>query len=176
MKAQREASPMSRILPFLLVAMISVGLSQGVKGQGVVYYPPASGHMQIVPPVFTAPGAVGSPYIETFPAFGSVYQTGPSNATRQVVPYGTQVRPAPAPRVRGRAAKSPRVYSRGYNQAPAPYATQLPVGQLQWQDPVMTPGYTPFSRFGSYGSGYGVSPYGSNFWGGYYKGFPMIGN
>ena len=34
-------------------------------------------------------------------------------------------------------------------------------------------GYTPFSRYQTYGSGYNQSPYGSNFYGGYYKGFPM---
>ena len=49
---------------------------------------------------------------------------------QQYVPYGTQTRPAQAARVRGRAARGTRVYSRGYNQAPAPYATQLPRGQL----------------------------------------------
>jgi len=167
---------MSRILGFTLGVVAILGLGHGVKGQGVVYYPPASGHMEVVPPVYPAAGAVGSQHLETFPTFGSVYQTGPSYATQQVVPYGTQARPAPAARARGRAVRSPRVYSRGYSQAPAPYATQLPRGQLEWPGSFMAPGYTPYSRFESYGSGYGVSPYGSNYWGGYYKGFPMIGN
>ena len=167
---------MSRILGFMLGAVVILGLGQGVKGQGVVYYPPASGHMEVVPPVYPAPGAVGSQYLETFPTFGGTYQADPSYPAQQVVPYGTPTRPAPAARARGRAARGVRVYSRGYSQPPAPYATQLPRGQLEWPGSLMTPDYVPFSRFQSYGSGYGVSPYGSNFYGGYYKGFPMIGD
>ena len=53
------------------------------------------------------------------------------------------------------------------------YASQLPQGQLYWPGSAIAPGYTPFSRYQTYGSGYNQSPYGSNFYGGYYKGFPM---
>jgi hypothetical protein len=160
---------------FLGVVLISA-LGQVARGQSAAYYPPASGHMEVVPPVFPAPGAVGGQYIETFPTYGGTYQANPGYAGQQVVPYGTQTRIAPAARIRGRAVRNARVYSRGYSQPPAPYATQLPRGQLDWPGSVMAPGYTPYSRYQTYGSGYGVSPYGSNFWGGYYKGFPMIGN
>jgi hypothetical protein len=167
---------MSRTLGFMLGAIVILSLGQGVKGQGVVNYPPAEGHMVIVPPLNPAPGAVGSPYVETFPRYGNTYQANPSYPVQQVVPYATQTRPAPAARGRVRLPRGTRVYSRGYAQAPAPYATQLPRGDLQWPGSYLTPGYSPYSRFQTYGQGYGVSPYGSNYWGGYYKGFPMIGN
>jgi len=167
---------MSRIVGFMLGVVVTLGVGQVVKGQGAAYYPPASGHMEVVPPIYPAGGAVGGQYLETFPTFGGTYQANPFYSPQQVVPYATQTRPAAAARVRGRVVRGARVYSRGYSQAPAPFATQLPVGQLQWPGSVLAPGYTPFSRYQSYGSGYGVSPYGSNFWGGYYKGFPMIGN
>ena len=61
--------------------------------------------------------------------------------------------------------------TRTYSQPPVPFATQLPVGQLYWPDSYMTPNYGPWSRYQSYGSGYGRGPYGSSFYGGYYKGF-----
>ena len=131
--------------------------------------------MNVVPPVYPAPGGVGSQYMETYPTFRGNNQAYAPYPGQQVVP-ATPARPAQAAKVRGRAARGTRVYSRGYNQAPAPYATQLPRGQLDWSGSAMAPGYTPFSRYQSYGQGYSVSPYGGNFWGGYYKGFPMIGN
>ena len=167
---------MSRILGLMLGVVVTLGVGQVVRGQGAAYYPPASGHMEVVVPSYPAPGAVGGQYLETFPTFGGTYQVNPFTPAQQVVPYSAQARPAAAARVRGRVARGTRVYSRGYSQAPSPYATQLPVGQLGWQGSVMAPGYTPFSRYQTYGSGYGISPYGSNFWGGYYKGFPMIGD
>ena len=37
----------------------------------------------------------------------------------------------------------------------------------------MAPNYTPYSRYQSYESGYGRGPYGSGFYSGYYKGFPL---
>jgi hypothetical protein len=49
----------------------------------------------------------------------------------------------------------------------------LPVGQLYWPASAIAPAYAPSSRFESFESGYGRSPYGSNFYGGYYKGFPI---
>ena len=167
---------MNRILGFMLGAAAILGGGEAVRAQGVVYWPPASGHMEIVPPVYAGPGAVGGQYLETFPTFNGGYQPNAPSTTQSYVPYGTQTRPAQAAKARGRAARGTRVYSRGYNQAPAPYATQLPRGQLVWPGSALAPGYTPASRYQSYGNGYGVSPYGSNFWGGYYKGFPMIGD
>ena len=166
---------MSRIFGLMVGTVLTLVLSQGAMAQGVVYWPPASGHMEVNPPVYPAPGAVGAQYLETFPTYGATYQATPYYSG-QPVPYGTSTRTAPASRNRGRVARGTRVYSRGYSQAPAPYATQLPRGQLAWPGSVLAPGYTPFSRFETYGSGYGVSPYGSNYWGGYYKGFPMIGD
>jgi hypothetical protein len=136
--------------------------------QDAADYPPASGHMTVIPPSLPAPGGVGGDYVETFPAHGQVYEPAPPVA-QQVVPGPTPT----APRVRGRLQRGARIYSRGYSQAPAPYATRLPQGQLYWPGSSLSPGYTPYSRYQTYGQGYMQSPYGSNFWGGYYKGFSL---
>jgi len=158
---------MGRYLGVMFGAWLLLGLVSGVSAQGVVDYPPATGHMVYIPPSYPAPGAVGGEYLETFPSFaGSVDSTGAS-AVQPVVPYATQTRPAATARVRGRNLRVARTYS----QPPAPNATQLPVGQLYWPDSYMTPNYGPWSRYQSYGSGYGRGPYGSSFYGGYYKGF-----
>ena len=71
------------------------------------------------------------------------------------------------------AARGTRTYSRGYSQPPAPYSTALPQGQIYWPGSALAPGYTPFSRYQSYGSGYGYGPYGSGYYSGYYKGFSL---
>jgi hypothetical protein len=158
----------------MLGAGIALSGACSVVAQGVVDYPPATGHMVFIPPSTPAPGGVGSQYVETFPQ-GAVgyYEPG---AVIQGGPYTYQSNPAPVVRTRGRffrGARGARVYSRGYNQAPAPYATALPQGQLYWPGSYLAPAYTPFSRFQTYGSGYTQSPYGSNFYGGYYKGYSM---
>jgi hypothetical protein len=164
----QEASSMSRILGNLLALGVIVTFASGARAQSVADYPPAAGHMEYIPPVIPAPGAVGGQYVETFPNYGGYYyQPGPYGA-QQITPYVQAT-----PRTRARIARGVRTYSRGYSAPPAPYATQLPTGQLYWPGSFMAPAYTPFSRFQSYGSGYGVSPYGSSFYGGYYKGFPL---
>jgi hypothetical protein len=161
---------MWHLVKMVLGAGLLLGLASAASAQGVVDYPPATGHMQVIPPSYPGAGAVGSQYVETFPSFGETYQSVPY-AARPVAPNAV---PA-APRVRGRGLRGGRTYyySRGYRQPPAPYATQLPQGQLYWPGSYLTPGYTPFSRYQTYGSGYWQSPYGSNFWGGYYKGYSL---
>jgi hypothetical protein len=166
-----EASLMRRKLGFMFGAWIFAGLVSGVNAQGVVGYAPATGHMEFVPPSYPALGAVGGQYLETFPSFAGSFDSSGAYAVQPGVPYATQTRPAIGPRVLGRNNRATRTYSRGYNQAPAPYATQLPQGQLYWPGSYMTPNYVPFNRYQSYGYGYGRGPYGSNFYGNYYKGF-----
>jgi hypothetical protein len=127
--------------------------------------------MVIIPPSIPAPGGVGGGYVETFPR-GAVGYYQPGEYVTQAAPSTYQTAPVRVVRPRGRFFRGPRVYSRGYSQAPAPYATALPQGQLYWPGAYMAPAYTPSSRFETYGSGYGQSPYGSNFYGGYWKGWP----
>jgi hypothetical protein len=162
---------MGRIIGVMFGAFVLAGLSSAANAQGAANYPPASGHMQFVPPVYPAPGAVGGQYLETFPSFAGSFNSNGAYALQPGVPYATQTPPATGVRPRGRVGRPMRVYSRGYSQVPAPYATQLPTGQLYWPGSYMTPGYVPFSRYQSYGSGYGRGPYGSNFYGGYYHGY-----
>jgi hypothetical protein len=136
--------------------------------QGAANYPPASGHMTYIPPSFPAPGAVGSQYVETFPSFVQPYQATPG-VTQPAAPGFRSA----TPRTRGRVVRGTRVYSRGYNSAPAPYANPLPQGQLYWPGSMVAPDYTPFSRYRTQGQGYQVSPYGSNFYGGYWMGHAL---
>ncbi|MBV8129683.1 MAG: hypothetical protein JO114_18700 [Planctomycetaceae bacterium] len=158
---------MSRIPEVMFGAWLLLGLVSGVSAQAVVNYPPATGNMVDVPPSYPAPEAFGGQYVETFPSFAESFDSSSAYAVQPGVPYATQTRPATAVRVRGRNLRATRTYS----QAPAPYATQLPQGQLYWPDSYLTPNYVPLNRYQSYGSGYGRGPYGSNFYGGYYKGF-----
>ena len=158
---------MSRIPEVMFGAWLLVGLVSGVSAQAMVNYPPATGNMVDVPPSYPAPEAFGGQYVETFPSFAESFDSSSAYAVQPGVPYATQTRPATAVRVRGRNLRATRTYS----QAPAPYATQLPQGQLYWSDSFVTPNYAPLSRYQSYGSGYGRGPYGSNFYTGYYQGF-----
>jgi len=165
---------MGRILGIVIGAGLMLGLTSEVKAQGWANYPQASGNMYYYPPVYVAPGSVGGQYMEIYPGYGS-YTSQPGYYTTQPVAPATRQAAAPG-LLKGRQARRTRVYSSGYNQVPAPYAAQLPQGQLYWPGSSLAPGYTPFSRYQTYGSGYAQSPYGSNFYGGYYKGFPMIGD
>jgi len=167
-----ETTPMIRILAFAMGASLLLGIVPRAQAQGVVNYPPADGMMYAPAPVFPAPGGFGGNYAQTYPQYPQGYY-----ATSPNVVQPQQVAPAPnqyAPRVRGRAAaRGNRTYSRGYSQPPAPYSTALPQGQIGWPGSALAPGYTPFSRYESYGSGYGYGPYGSGYYTGYYKGFPL---
>ena len=169
---------MSRILGFMLGAVVILGLRPGGQGPGGRLL--AAGewsHGNRARRSIPLPGLSAASISRHSRRSTGLSANAPSYPAQQYVPYGTQTRPAQAREgSRSRRLVGARVYNRGYNQAPAPYATQLPRGQLAWPGSAMAPGYTPFSRYRSYGSGYGVSPYGSNFWGGYYKGFPMIGD
>ncbi len=166
---------MGRILGILLGAGLMFGLASGVVAQDWGAYPPASGNMYYYPPVYAAPGGVGGQYVETYPTYGGnyyYYQPG-TYATQPVAPSTTQPAPAAPAQVRVRPIRRFRTYTYRGGYPQAPYGTPLPQGQLYWPGQYVVPGYMPFSRYQTYGSGYGQSPYGSNFYGGYYKGFPM---
>jgi hypothetical protein len=161
---------MRRAFGILAGATLLAVLLPGARAQGVVSYPPADGMMYAPAPVFPAQGGFGEQYLQSYPANApAYYTTAPNMVPRQAVPATAQ----PAPRVRGRVARGARTYSRGYSQPPAPYSTSLPQGQLYYPGSVLSPGYTPFARYGSYGGGYGYGPYGSGYYSGYYKGFSL---
>ncbi|MGC8642804.1 MAG: hypothetical protein ACP5XB_23335, partial [Isosphaeraceae bacterium] len=124
-------------------------------------------------------GAVGSSYIETYPTYGGYYQPGVS-AVQPIAPTTVQPAQTAPARVRGRQARRASAFAQGYTQMAAPYSYPLPQGRLYWPGAYMVPGYTPANRYQTYGSGYAQSPYGSNFYGGYWKGwpkaYPMIGD
>jgi hypothetical protein len=164
---------MGRILGLMFGMCVFVAFDSTANAQGAAYYPPASGHMQFVPPSYPAPGAVGGQYVETYPSFMGSYGQPGTYFVQPGVPYANPTPPAAGVRVRGRNVRPMSVYSRGYGRAPAPYATQLPQGQLYWPGNYAAPGYMPLSRYQTYGAGYGVSPYGSNFYGGYYQGHAL---
>jgi len=172
-----EITLMNRNLGYGFGAFLLLALTPGAGAQGVVNYPPADGMMYAVPPQYPAPGGFGGQYTQTYPANApGYYGTTPyvaQGTNRGVVQQRVPATNQAAPRVRGRAARGARSYSRGYSQPPAPYSTPLPQGQINWPGSYLAPGYTPFTRYQSYGSGYGYGPYGSGFYGGYYKGFPM---
>ena len=162
---------MSRMYGIIVASCLLLGSVPGAEAQYVVEWPPATGYFTAVPPSYPAPGAVGAQYMETFPTFMGSYDSTGAYMMQQAVPYQAQSAPAAAARPRGRNLRAARTYSRGYNQAPAAYATPLPQGQLYWPGSYLAPAYTPYSRYQSLGSGYATSPYGSNLYPGYYKGF-----
>jgi hypothetical protein len=178
---------MKGIVGSALALGLLLGASVEARAQAA-NYPPAAGHMVIIPPIFPSPNAIGSAYVETFPSFEPVDIPGPNYEEPVVEPgplndeaaKGARAqRPAPQKKaaktqagLRRRRLQPNRTYSRGYNLAPAPYATELPVGQLYWPGAYLAPSFTPDSRYQTFGSGYRRSPYGSNFYGGYWKGWP----
>lgn len=169
-RSHRKASAMSRVVGVMCGGWLLLGMVSGAGAQYVVNYPPADGYFTSIPPSYPAPGAVGGQYLETFPSFAGTYDSTGALA-QPTVPYATQTAPVVPARVRN--ARARRAAARGYSQAPAPYATPLPQGQLYWPGSYVTPYYVPGTRYQTYGSGYGRGPYGSNFYPGYYKGFVM---
>ena len=167
---------MNRPMGMMLILGFALGFSAGAQAQSVVDWPPATGHMQFVPPSYPALGAIGGQYVETFPSFAGMYQTQVAGAV-QGGAYPSQGEPQSAAPAKGRRRhpRGARTHNQGSNLPPAPYGTSLPVGRLFWPGSAIAPGYTPSSRYDSMDFGYDRSPYGSNSYGGYYKGFPITG-
>jgi len=167
---------MNRPIGIMLTVGIALGHSAGAPAQSVVDWPPATGHMQFVPPSYPGPGAIGGQYVETFPSFSGMYEPQMAGVLQGGAYLDNRVPQLVAPaRVRRRVPRGARTKNQGSNLPPAPYDTSLPVGHLYWPGSAVSPGYSPSSRYDSMESGYDRSPYGSNFYGGYYKGFPMTG-
>ena len=104
-----------------------------------------------------------------------------ANAARQ----GIDLRAEAAARDAADAAKgernvvrkdgSTRTYARGYNRPPAPFRRALPRGDLGDINSGFTPStYSPAARMQTYGQAYGMGPYGTNYYSGYWHGYaPM---
>jgi len=85
-------------------------------------------------------------------------------------------RPGAAAKADDKARKPVRTYARGYNRPPAPFRRALPRGDLSSLNvaPEGIPTYSPDSRYQTYGQAYGMGPYGTNFYSGYWHGYaPM---
>jgi len=160
---------MNRVSWLLLGAWLVWGW-ETAQAQNMVPYPPATGVPQSLPRFQANPGNFGGAYSEVPLPQGNWWEFDPALLHPVPTPAPEpQVIPRPVPR-RNRGA---RVYTRGYNQAPAPYSTPLPRGQLIWPGADYAPQYTPELRYQNYGSAYGRGPYGSGFYPGYFRGFPM---
>ena len=105
---------MNRPIGIMLSVGIALGLSAGAPAQSVVDWPPATGHMQFVPPSYPGPGAIGAQYVETFPSFAGMVEPQMAGAVhggaylnsraRQSAARATVHRRVPAP---GRTTKAP---------------------------------------------------------------------
>jgi hypothetical protein len=79
-----------------------------------------------------------------------------------------------APRAAARNhRRGSRTAIRNANRPPAPYRRALPRGNFEnFNDlPAGVPAYSPYARQQTYGQAYGMGPYGSNFYSGWWKGY-----
>lgn len=66
-----------------------------------------------------------------------------------------------------------RVYAQDFG-GPAPYQNALPQTRIYGDGSIMAPnGYSTTNRWQTYGQGYGLGPYGSNYYSQYYQGRPL---
>lgn len=84
---------------------------------------------------------------------------------------------ARAPKAAARTnRRAPRATLRYANDPPAPYRRALPRGNFDELNnmPAGVPTYSPYARYQTYGQAYGMGPYGSNTYSGWWKGYtPM---
>jgi hypothetical protein len=105
--------------------------------------------------------------LETTPRMGSAL---PQNAT-VVRPAAVQpVAPGRVARAHRTSRSTARMSSRPVTSAVVQPGTPLPTGSLYWPEAIGMPLYSPSQRYASYGYGYGVSPYGTAYYGAY-KGY-----
>lgn len=72
--------------------------------------------------------------------------------------------------------RAPRTTLRNANNPPAPYRRALPRGNFEDLNnvPAGVPVYSPYARYQTYGQAYGMGPYGSNQYSGWWKAYaPM---
>jgi hypothetical protein len=118
------------------------------------------------PPVTGIPGnrwnmLAGPSYVEGMPY-------AEATATPYDDPFVANPPAAAAPRARGRRN------GRAVATVPPPYLTPLPITRLQGEGGLMPPVYAPFVRQRTYGAGYGMGPYGSNYYSNFWHGQPII--
>ena len=150
---------MTRVFGMVLASSLAVGLASI-----------ASAQESVLPN--DVDGAFGTPYVQPPPVSGVPGNrwdmlAGPSYA--EGIPYGgafVEQRPA---RAGLRSRNTPQTYARG----PAPYRTALPTTRLYGAGGFMPSTYTPYNRAQAYGEAYGMGPYGSNYYSGYWHGQPI---
>ncbi|MBV8486947.1 MAG: hypothetical protein JO161_01590, partial [Planctomycetaceae bacterium] len=124
---------MNRPIGMMLNLGMALGLSAGAQAQSVVDWPPATGHMQFVPPSYPALGAIGGQYVETFPPFAGMYQAQVAGAVQGgAYPVQGELQSVAPTKGRKRPPPGARTRTQGSNLPPAPYGTPLPVGRLFW--------------------------------------------
>lgn len=142
---------MMRVFTAVLALSLAIGVGSMVEAQELT----------------AADGSFGGGYIQHYPGYlygvhgnqWAAYFGNPPPVTAYMVVPVTPEEP------------TTRVYNRGYNQAPAPYRRALPRGQAILPNGLPPSGFVPPLRTQTYGWGYGVGPYGTNYYSGMYKGF-----
>lgn len=142
---------MRHIFAALLAASLAVGVGSTSRAQDI----------------FAADGSFGGGYIQHYPG----YLYGP-HGDRWYAYFGNPP-PAAAYMIAPAAPEEERVYTRGYDQTPAPYRRALPRGRATLPNGLPPSGYVPGLRGQTYGWGYGTGPYGTNYYSGMYKGWPI---
>jgi len=142
---------MKRIHTALLALSLTVGVGSTSSGQDL----------------FATDGSFGGGYIQHYPG----YLYGP-HGNRWAAYFGSPP-PAAAYQVVPMTPDETRVYTRGYDQVPAPYRRALPRGRATLPNMLPPSGYLPPLRGQAYGWGYGTGPYGTNYYSGMYKGLPI---
>lgn len=143
---------MKRVFTAVLALSLAIGVGSTVSAQDLT----------------AVDGSFGGGYIQHYPGYlygvhgnqWAAYFGNPPPATAYMV---VPVAPLEQPTRRARA--------QGRNRAPAPYRRALPQGQAILPNGLPPSGFVPLLRTQTYGWGYGLAPYGTDYYSGMYKGY-----
>ena len=169
---------MKRVFGIGLASTLAIGLASTVSAQEFGF--PGEVVDGLVEGSGVADGSFGSTYVQPPPVTGipgnrwsmlggPIYFEGVPYEyyeEEEFVPPFLVNPPPAAPRAKGRNGRK-------IAQPPAPYGTPLPRGRLYGAGMPTPPLYAPFNRHQSYGAAYGLGPYGSNYYSGYWHGQPI---